>query len=75
MRIENQVGAIKTLTAANLGITFLYAAAARAELMDGTLREIPLSDLHMEHPFTIVWRKNSPRAEEFRLLAAELRAG
>ena len=59
-RLEiSSICAIKTLAAANLGITFLYAAAARAELMAGTLREIPLGDLQIEHPFTIVWRKNS----------------
>ena len=53
------IGAIKTLVAAGLGITFLYQAAVREELASGGLREVMLSDLNMEHPFTAVWRKNS----------------
>jgi len=59
-RLEiSSICAIKKLVAANLGVTFLYAAAVREELNVGTLREIPLGDLEIEHPFTIVWRKNS----------------
>ena len=59
-RLEiGSIGAIKTLVCANLGVTFLYAAAVREELSSGLLREIRLSDLEIQHPFTIVWRKNS----------------
>lgn len=60
------IGAIKTLVSANLGITFLYEAAVRKELASGTLREVALSDLNMEHPFTAVWRKDSIFDADYR---------
>lgn len=53
------ISAIKSLVAAGCGITFLYEAAARRELEDGTLRRIPLTDFQVYNNFTLVWRKNS----------------
>lgn len=35
----------------------------------------PLLSPNANREIALVWRKNSPRAEEFRMLADELRAG
>jgi LysR family hydrogen peroxide-inducible transcriptional activator len=35
----------------------------------------PLKAPHASREIALIWRKNSPRGEEFRLLARELRAG
>lgn len=53
------MSAIKSLVAAGCGISFLYEAAVRSELADGTLRRIPLTDFEIHNNFTLVWRKNS----------------
>jgi DNA-binding transcriptional LysR family regulator len=53
------IHAIKTLVASGCGITFLYEAAARRELEDGTLRKIPLKEFDVYNNFTMVWRKQS----------------
>ena len=66
------IGAIKTLVRENLGITFLYEAAVREEIASGALREVALSDLKMEHPFTAVWRKNSIFDADYRRRIAAL---
>ncbi len=59
-----------------LGLTMLPEMAIDA----GILRETdvvarPLKGKSAKREIALVWRKNSPRAEEFRLLAEELRAG
>lgn len=66
------ISAIKSLVCAGSGITFLYEAAVREELASGTLREIALGDLQMQHPFTVVWRKNSIFDAECRRLSSAL---
>ncbi len=63
---------IKELVKADCGITFLYRRAAERELAAGTLREVPLSDFHVEHEFTFLWRKGSAFAAEFRQFFSEL---
>ncbi|GAC1577845.1 MAG: hypothetical protein NVS3B27_22350 [Novosphingobium sp.] len=35
----------------------------------------PLNANHAFREIALVWRKNSPRSDEFKLLAGELRAG
>jgi DNA-binding transcriptional LysR family regulator len=60
------IHAIISLVCAGCGITFLYEAAVREELASGVLRRIELSDFQVEHPFTIVWRKNSLFDAEYR---------
>ena len=60
------IHAIISLVCAGSGITFLYEAAVREELENSVLRRIDLSDFQVEHPFTIVWRKNSLFDAEYR---------
>ena len=65
------IRSIKSLVSANCGITFLYEAAVAQELLEGTLRKIPLVDFKMENDFTMVWRKSSIFHEHYLQLFDE----
>ena len=54
---------IKELTKAGCGITFLYEAAVRRELEEGSLRQIPLQDFPVTHEFAFIWRRGSIYAD------------
>lgn len=69
----SSLDAIKSLTMAGCGITFLYEAAVRRELSEGSLRVIPLEDFRYTHDFTFLWRKNSVFPGYYRELFRELR--
>ena len=59
-----------------LGLTMLPEMAIDAGILHETeVVARPLKGKHTSREIALVWRPNSPRAEEFRLLAAELRAG
>ncbi len=59
-----------------LGLTMLPEMALDAGILNGTnVVARPLKSANANREIALVWRKNSPRAEEFRLLAEELRAG
>ncbi len=59
-----------------LGMTMLPEMAIEAGILRGTqVVARPLKAKNGSREVALVWRKNSPRAEEFRLLAKELRAG
>jgi len=59
-----------------LGLTMLPQMAIDAGILDNTqIVARPLNTSGASRQIALVWRKNSPRAEEFRLLAEELRAG
>lgn len=60
--------AIKELTKAGCGITFLYEAAVRRELEEGTLQQIPLQDFPIPHEFAFIWRRGSIYADWYREL-------
>ncbi len=56
-----------------LGLTMLPEMAIRAGILNGT--RVVARPLHSDHAFrriALVWRRHSPRADEFRLLATEL---
>lgn len=58
-----------------LGLTMLPEMAVEAGILhDTNIVARPLQSDHAYREIALVWRKNSPRAEEFRLLAEELRA-
>ena len=64
-----EVGSLQTireLTKAGCGITFLYEAAVKEELKDGTLQKIPLKDFHVSHEFAFIWRRGSIYADRYR---------
>ena len=57
-----------------LGLTFVPRMAIDAGLLDGTRIEArPLDSGNGARRIALAWRRNSPRGEEFRLLAAALR--
>ena len=59
-----------------LGLTMLPEMALDAGILTGTdVVARPLKAANANREIALVWRKNSPRAEEFKLLAEELRAG
>lgn len=58
-----------------LGLTMLPEMAVEAGILHDThIVARPLQSDHAYREIALVWRKNSPRAEEFKLLAEELRA-
>ncbi len=60
----------------HLGLTMLPEMALDAGILHETrVVARPLKGTHTSRQIALVWRPNSPRAGEFRLLAAELRAG
>jgi LysR family hydrogen peroxide-inducible transcriptional activator len=60
----------------NLGLTMLPEMALDAGILGGTnVVARPLRSKNATREIALVWRKNSPRTEEFKLLAEELRAG
>ena len=59
-----------------LGLTMLPEMAIDAGILHETdIVARPLDAEHASREIALVWRKNSPRADEFRLMAEELRAG
>ena len=59
-----------------LGLTMLPQMAIDAGILNNTqIVARPLKADHAWRDIALVWRRNSPRADEFRMLAQELRAG
>ncbi len=59
-----------------LGVTMLPEMALDAGILEGTsVVARPLKSDTPNREIALVWRKGSPRGDEFRLLAEELRAG
>jgi len=59
-----------------LGLTMLPEMALDAGILNGTdVVARPLASPTANREIALVWRKNSPRSDEFQLLAEELRAG
>ena len=57
-----------------LGVTFIPAMAIEAGILDGTNVDArPLRSDHGHRRIALVWRRSSPREEEFQLLADTLR--
>ncbi|HZF45283.1 MAG TPA: hydrogen peroxide-inducible genes activator [Sphingomonadaceae bacterium] len=59
-----------------LGVTIVPEMAIVAGILHGThVVARPLKSPNASREIALVWRRNSPRSDEFRLLAEELRAG
>lgn len=54
------MNAIKELCHQNMGITFMYREAVIDELSQGYLKEIPIRNFNINHPFNFVYLKDSP---------------
>ncbi|MEP3050110.1 MAG: hydrogen peroxide-inducible genes activator [Erythrobacter sp.] len=60
----------------DLGLTMLPEMALDAGILTGTeVVARPLKSANAKREIALIWRKNSPRADDFKLLAEELRAG
>jgi len=60
-RIEiGNMNVIKELCHKNIGITFMYKEAVKKEITQGYLKEIPIRDFKISHPFSFVYLKNCP---------------
>ncbi|OLR55762.1 LysR family transcriptional regulator [Hornefia porci] len=64
---------ILQLLEADMGISFMYRAAAAEALSRGSLRELRLRDFRVRHDFSFVWNKGSLFADTFREICLELR--
>lgn len=62
----NNITAIKYLVRQGCGITFLYEAAVKDELEQGTLKRIHPKDFKVDHDFTFIWRRNSIFADYYK---------
>ena len=71
----SSLGAIKALAADGCGVAFLYEAAVRRELEEGTLRRLPLEGFPVVRETSFLWRRGSIFAEHYRELFRALRAG
>lgn len=59
-----------------LGLTMLPEMAVDAGILNGTdVVARPLKSDMANREIALIWRRNSPRGDEFRMLAEELRAG
>lgn len=57
-----------------LGLTLIPEMAVKAGLLDGTdVQARPLNAEHASREIALIWRTNSPRREEFEMLAVALR--
>ena len=59
LREIGSLHAIKELTKAGCGITFLYEVAVREELEKRELKVISLRNFGITHDFTFIWRRGS----------------
>jgi LysR family hydrogen peroxide-inducible transcriptional activator len=60
----------------DLGLTLLPEMALKAGILAGTnVVARPVESAKAKREIALIWRKNSPREADFRLLAEELRAG
>lgn len=64
---------ILQLLEADMGISFMYRAAAAEALSRGSLRQLRLCDFRAKHDFSFVWNKGSLFADTFRKICRELR--
>lgn len=67
--------AILQMLETDIGISFLYLAAAAEPIREGKLREIPLADLKISHDFSFIWKKDSIYSEDYRKICRELMTG
>lgn len=69
----NSLRSIVELVKENVGISFMYEAAAREEIERGTICPIQLSDFSVEHNFTCLWNKGSAFEDSYQEICDELR--
>lgn len=68
----NDISAIKSLVELDCGIAFFYEKAVQQELQENRLCKIELSNFHVSHDFTFLWRRGSLFAEYYQDLFESL---
>lgn len=66
------IQAIKSLVQNGIGITFLYEAAVKKELLSGEFVEINLKDFIVYHDFNFIWNQGSIFQEMFLNICRQL---
>lgn len=66
------MNAIIDLVIDNCGITFLYKNAVTDALFKNEVLEIPLTDFHIEHEISIIWKKDNIQSDYILRLIHEL---
>ena len=75
MMIGTSLHTLVQLVDNGLGLTLIPEMAVRAGLLNGTnVQARPLNAEHASREIALIWRTNSPRREEFELLATAMRA-
>ena len=72
VEVEN-IHAIVSLLQEDCGISFLYKAAIKKELENGSLIEIPLKNFQISHDFSFIWNKESLFSQEYEKIFQELK--
>lgn len=68
----SNMNAIKSIVMGDGGISFLYEAAVKRELDEGSLVELPIEGFPKYHDFTFIWRKNSIFSWEYKELFRQM---
>lgn len=66
------IQAIKSLVKRKVGITFLYEAAVKEEILSGEFVEVKLKDFVAFHDFNFIWNRGSIYKEKFIELCKQL---
>ncbi len=66
------IQAIKTLVKRKIGITFVYEAAVKEEILSGEFVEIRLKDFVAFHDFNFIWNRGSIYKEKFLEICRQL---
>lgn len=68
------LNAIKQLVENHCGITFMYRIAARQEIKEGRLKELPLTGTIFRHNFSFVYLKGSMHQKEYLFWLDQIKA-
>lgn len=64
-RIEiGSMNVIKELCHKNVGITFMYKEAVKKEISRGYLKDIPIQNFNINHPFNLIYLKDCPNKSQ-----------
>ena len=68
----SNMNAIKSIVMGGGGISFLYEAAVKKEIGEGSLVELPVEGFPKYHDFTFIWRKNSIFSQQYKELLCQM---
>ncbi|MDD6155047.1 MAG: LysR family transcriptional regulator [Eubacteriales bacterium] len=68
------IAAIRDMTAAGLGVSFVYQAAFSQEIEKGTIAKVNLTDFKIKHPISFIYRKGTIFDDDFREIYRSLQS-